>query len=302
MFGANHLKPAIIAEHPEYIVVRDEKIPCASKENIVLKPAGIAIIAKHYFQKYGILIVVCPVFLKIDELAQKIKDYLLFAAKTYPSAHQIGFIFISHDDPDDIFGHALPIFWEKVQTEQHLFFLDTTQYLGETRAEQIKSGVHAFRQQLLSSIPNLKLWSIFGRRQIDYSSCYTDALVILKDSLLAPSFKALAERKIKETQSDVTIFYAPEIVLRTAQVASYLEKSHADFTQLIHCYRAQSKKPQEILADFRARFDEPMEVNGVTKKFGTFTLFKAQEYAVDIERQKVAESLVSSVLRIINST
>ena len=297
MRSHNNAKPAILSEHQDYFVVNDVHIPVPSKENIILKPSGIAIIARHYFQKYGIIIRVCGDFLKIDQLAEKIRDYFSSVRKEFPSAKKIGFIFISNDDPDDIFGHALPMIWEKNNEEEHLFFLDTTQYLGQTVSHKLTVGVQAFRQLLLSLMPNLKLWSIFGCRQIDCSSCYIDALVILRDALRIPSLKAIVSTKIKESHSDITVFYAPEILLRTAQVGSYPEKSHADLACFIRERRLAVGSRPETLSEFRARFDASVELHSATKKFGTFTLFKAQKYAVDIERQKLADSFVSDALR-----
>lgn len=290
-------KPVIIEEQNEYILVRDDHIPGDSKENIVLKPHGIDIIANAYFRKYGIVILACHLFLKINELAQHVCHFLVSAKTRFPGARKIGFIFISSDDPDDIFGHALPMMWEKEGAREHLFFLDTTQYLGETDEHRIKQNVQAFRHQLLSSMPHLKLWSIFGRRQIDYSSCYTDALVMLKDALLLPSLKAIVERKIKEACVDLTIFYAPEVLLRTAQVVSYLQRSHADLTHVICEHRAVFQKPSKTLGMFREQFDVSVEVNGVPKKFGTFTLFKARKYVADIENRKLAKEMVAGVFQ-----
>ncbi len=297
MRSDNNAKPAILSEHQDYFVVNDAHIPAPCKENIILKPSGIEIIAQHYFQKYGVIIRVCGEFLKIHLLAEKIRDYLSSAKKALPSAKKIGFIFISNDDPDDIFGHALPMIWEKNNKEEHLFLLDTTQYLGQTDSHKLTVGVQAFRKALSSFMPDLKLWSIFGCRQIDYSSCYTDALVILRDGLRIPSLKAVVDAKIKEANSDVTVFYAPEILLRTAQVGSYPEKSHADLASFICGHRLAVGSKPETLGEFRARFDTSVELHGATKKFGAFALFKARQYAVDIERQKLAGSLVSDVLR-----
>lgn len=297
MRSDNNAKPVVLSEHQHYFVVNDAHIPTTSKENSILKPSGMEIIARHYFQQYGVVIRICGAFLKINKLAEKIQDYLSSAKKAFPGATKIGFVFISNDDPDDIFGHALPMIWEKNNNEEHLFFLDTTQYLGQTVSHKLTVGVQAFRQALSSLMPNLKLWSIFGRRQIDYSSCYTDALVMLRDALRIPSLKTVVETKIKETHLDITVFYAPEILLRTAQVGSYPETSHADPACFIReCRLAVASKP-ETLREFRARFDTPVELHGATKKFGAFTLFKARQYAVDIERQNLAESLASSVLR-----
>jgi hypothetical protein len=302
------VKPKKLSEHPDYFVVYDSQIPIRSKENIILKPSGMEIIAKHYFQKYGVIILVCPEFLKIDQLAEKIQDYLLMAKKAYShfktlgasqgEAMKVGFIFISNDDPDDIYGHALPMIWEKTNQEEHLFFLDTTQYLGETVAHKLEDGVQAFRKKLLSLIPGLKLWSVFGCRQIDYSSCYTDALVTLRDGLRVPVFKLLCDAKVKEiVKNDLIVFHAPDCLLRTAQVASYPEKSHADLHAVIRMRCKGNEEKSETLVQFRNRFDVPVEVNAIPKKFGTFTLFKARQYVAYVEHRALAKQMVAGVFQ-----
>ncbi len=273
--------PVILSEHQDYFVVNDSHIPTPSKENIILKPSGLAIIAQLYFQKYGVVIRICGEFLKINRLAEKIRDYVCAAKNQFPAAQKICFIFISNDDPDDIFGHALPMIWQKEGAQEHLFFLDTTQYLGETGA--VKPGIREFRLQLLSLMPNLKLWSIFGRRQIDYSSCYTDALVVLRDGLRVPSFMSCLDNKIKEHSDDISIFYVPEFLLRSAQTGSYPEKSNADLECVIRTRCERNEKKSETLGEFRHRFSASVDVNGKAKQFCLFTLCKAKQYATTIE-------------------
>lgn len=307
MRSDSNAKPVVLSEHQHYFVVNDAHIPTSSKENIVLKPSGLAIIAQHYFQKYGIVIRICGESLKIQMIADKIHAYLSTAKKDFPKINKMGFIFISDNDPDDIFGHALPIIWEKNHGEEHLFFLDTTQYLAATHFNPntfcFSKGfedVVAFRKKLLCLQPNLKLWGMFGCRQIDYSSCYTDALVMLRDGLRMSSMKDGVNAKVKEVvPGDITVFYAPEQLLRTAQIGSYpVKKAQADLSCVIRLCCDGSDTKTETLEQFRNRFSESVSVKEEVKQFGTFTLFKAKQYAIDIERQKLAESLVSSVLRL----
>lgn len=300
MKNAESEKLAIIEAHSEYMLVHDDVIPCASKQNIVLTVCGLEIIARNYFRKYGIIIRICPEFLKIDKLAEKMFVCLSAARNEFPDANKIGFIFVGEDDPNDVFGHALPIIWERASDGEHLFFLDTTQYLGATvfnknAFENIEAfeAVQIFRKKLLSLMPTLRLWGMLGCRQIDYSSCYADALVVLRDGLRVTSLKQLAELKLKETSADITVFYAPEILLRTAQIGSFPEKSFADLTCLI---RKNSQGLPETLDAFRRKFEVDVMVRGNPKKFGAFTLFKARQYAMDIERANLSKSLVSSVL------
>lgn len=280
------IKPVKLSEHPDYFVVRDSHIPADDKTNIILKPSGIEIIAKEYFQKYGVVICVCKAFLKINALAEKIHAYLSAAKNEFSSVNKIGFIFISNDDPDDVFGHALPMIWEKDNQEEHLFFLDTTQYLGETLSHKLTVGVQAFRKKLLSLMPQLKLWSVFGCRQIDYSSCYTDALVVLRDGLRTPSLLSLLKTKIKARHADITIFYQPEILLRTAQIGSYPEKSCANLESVIRLREKAGEKSPETLEQFRDKFNKMVDVRGDKKQFCAFTLFKAKQYVEKTEKEK----------------
>ena len=99
--------------HPNYWVVQDPQIPIEPKQNIVLKPNGLQIIARHYHQKYGITILAHQEYIKISALAEKIHAIILKLKTDSPALSKVGLIFISNDDPDDIFGHALPMIWEK---------------------------------------------------------------------------------------------------------------------------------------------------------------------------------------------
>src|SRR3990167_10767837 len=205
-----------ISDDPDYAVVEDARIPLRVQQNIILRPPALKVIADYYFKKYQIIIHVASASSTIENLAEHISQLLSNAKTLYPTAQQIGFIFISYDDPDDVYGHALPILWQKENEQEHLFFLDSTEYL-KNRPE---SSFRHFCNQLKTTMPQLRLWTIFGCRQLDYSSCYTDALVVLKDSLRVPSFKSIVENKIKEIRENVMIFYAPEILLKTAQIGS----------------------------------------------------------------------------------
>lgn len=105
-------KPTILQENPFYYLVRDEHIPCEPKQNIVLKPLALEMLAKHYFEKHHVHIIVCDAFLKMDHLFDAICRFVADFKMRNPGCNQVGFIFISADDPDDIFGHALPMIWE----------------------------------------------------------------------------------------------------------------------------------------------------------------------------------------------
>lgn len=279
---AEEKKPTILQDHPLYYLVNDMHIPYEYKNNIILKPTALKMLAARYFDKYNIRIQVCDIFLKIDTLAEAIFQSISDFKKRHPGVRQAGFIFISGDDPDDVFGHALPMIWERdSEGVEHLFFLDTTQYLGETNPDKIRPGVQAFQMQLML---HFKLWSVFGVRQIDYSSCFTDALVVLKDGLRNSSFKALITPKIKlvPTAPGVTTFYLPELLLKTAQMGSLPMRSLADFDKLI--------SPHLSLRVFREKYDTPVFVGGEKKQFGTFTLFKVMKYAMRVNQMALGEA------------
>jgi len=240
--------------------------------NIIFRTTALQKIANEYLKKYQVLIYVHSVPTTIDCLTAHIITALSETRKQYSNAHQIGFIFCDRSDNDDVYGHALPMIWQKEGAQEHLFFLDSGQFLGDI----FKEDAIRFRVSLRNIMSQMQLWSIFGRRQIDYSSCYTDALVVLKDGLRAPSFKALVERKLNAALSTSTlkIFYAPEILLKTAQIGSYAEKSHANPNEVID----MSNAVPVTLEAFRQQYHLPVTIDNQKKLFGTFTLFKAQEY------------------------
>lgn len=283
----------IIEDHPEYIIVEDARIPGQNKKNIILKYPGLCVMARYYFQKYHIVIDIEPTYLLLDALAQVICRRLQQTRIQYASFHQIGIILMSKEDQDGVYGHALPMLWQKDQITQqeYLFFLDTCQLLGDASAISLP-------KQMKRLMPNIQLWSVFGQRQLDYSSCYTDALVTLKDALRVKSFKELAETKIHATLPDITFFYAPEILLKTAQIGSFIEKSHANLKCIMHYHRKKNRdgKPMQVmmpvsLDTFRQKYDiQTISKNGAQKCFGAFTLFKSKKYTEIIEREQADKS------------
>lgn len=160
------------------------------------------------------------------------------------------------------------------------------QDLGQTDPAKMKQGIREFQMALAR---HFKLWSVSGVRQIDYSSCFTDALVVLKDALQCASFKALVSPKVKSVELGVTLFYLPEILLKTAQIASLPVRSLADLDQMV--------RSGVSLREFRKAHDVPVMLNGQSKQFGAFTLFKVQKLAVNVERMALADTLVESVFR-----
>ena len=261
----------LVSDELDYVVVKDPRIPFTT-HNIIFRASALQVIANRYRDQYGIIIQVISAPLKINVLARHIDAQLIEAKQKFPAADQIGFIFISDDDPDDVYGHALPMIWQREESREHLFFLDTTQYLSDL----LQQCAIDFRCQLKKIIPQLQLWGIVGGRQRDYSSCYTDALVVLKDGLCVSSFKLLAERKLNLALSTpaLNIFFAPEMLLKTAQIHSYVEASEANLnTVVLSCDETPT-----TLAAFRRQFDLPVTVNQSQKLFGTYTLFKPECY------------------------
>lgn len=263
----------LISDESNYVVVRDVRIPFAM-DNIIFRNSALKDIANYYFNKYGIIIQVASTPSKIDKLADDIHVFLNDTKQQFPAANQIGFIFISNDDPDDTYGHALPMIWQREDAREHLFFLDTTQYLSDLS----QPCSIDFRCRLAEIMPQLQLWGIVGGRQRDYSSCYTDALVMLKDGLRVPSFKALVENRVNVTVSTpaLKIFFAPELLLKTAQIHSYVEKS-------------MGTEQPVTLAAFRQQYDLPILVKEERKFFGTYTLFKPEHYLRILHEQAEKE-------------
>lgn len=275
-----------LVRRPGYVLVHDPRIPVYNPFNVILMPEGMLEIARYYHEKYGVIIQVIPEDMTIDQLAARIQRAISEARTHYPDAHQIGFIFRSVDDPEDPYGHALPMIWQRENERDHLFFLDTCQYLGG-ESEPVKR----FRAQLLS--PTVQLWTVLGTRQIDYSSCYTDALIVLKDALKKPSFREFIAPKIKKSDSSLNAFFLPEELLRTAQVDSYLQKSGADLKKII-CWipekdrngKLTGKLQPETLEALKKRNDIAVSWRGLVRLFGFFAVKKGYQFASWLEHRR----------------
>jgi len=274
----------IIAEYDDYWVVYDRNIPGELKNNIVLNAQGMMKIANYYQKKYGIEILVDPSPITIEILAAKITALLHRVKQEYPRHQKMGFIFISMDDSNDLLGHALPMIFERDNTQEHLFFLDTSEFFN-TVTGVVKDKICLFQQSLQAQHPQLHLWRIFGCRQLDYSSCYIDAMVMLKDGLRVPSFKLLVENRVFQKIDNITIFYAPPLLIRTAQIGSFFEKSQVALTDRID--RFNTKKASITVEAFKRQYDiTVLDPNGNQKNVGLFTIKKGQRYAALIQKMQ----------------
>lgn len=277
------INPTLLSEFPNYYLVYDPKISIPEKQNIILKPHALVKIADYYFKKYAIKIHIHTTFIKISNLADLVHLNIQNIKNNYPELTRAGFVFMSDDDPDDQFGHALPMLWEKESNgKEHIFFLDTTQLLGKT---DFDPTITAFRKKLYLLNPDRELWAMYGKRQIDYSSCYTDALVILKDALCQFSLKALVKIK-KKHHDQLTEFYMPEILCRTTQPLSLLNKSQSDENKIVHFHHEKNTEKQTTSVTLKMwveQYSDFVTVNGGSKRFGTFALFKARKYVEKLD-------------------
>ena len=277
---------------PYYTIVEDGQISTKNKENIILSPAGLRYFADYYRRKYHITILIEEAPIELASLPERIN--CIISVCLDKNLSMAGFIFISKQDPEDAFGHALPMVWERDNHQMHLFFLDTMQWLGE--ADENKNDfleIKKCRENIRMQTPGVKLWSMMGQRQVDYSSCYTDALVILRDALRATSFKRIIEKNTQNVmENDITLFLLPEMLLKTTQRLTLLEKQALDMDAMVHLHRNKNTEKKPVgthtpvsLRQWRDRYSvsailRPMagNKNAPKKLFGTFTLFKGKKY------------------------
>jgi hypothetical protein len=149
-----------------------------------------------------------------------------------------------------------------------------------------------FRDRINQRMPNIKIWSHVGTRQADHSSCTIDAMVTLKDGLrIDPSLTVQAQDKFIAQQQGVNLFYMPEGLLKTAQIASFAaDKSKANPDKVMHVHREKDAagkktgvKKLVTLKEFREKYEVPVAVKGETKKFSTYTIKKGKKIAAILD-------------------
>ena len=198
-------------------------------------------------------------------------------------------------------GHANPIIWEKLGEEEHLFFLDSGPFsmnipddkIDSDERSNIKINRHTrelkqFRDTIQAQMPTIKIWVPIGNRQIDYSSCTIDAMVILKDGLRTTgTLTEQAMERISGQQQGVYLFRMPEHLLKTAQISSFVSRdSRANMDEKMHVHHVKNNSGKHTgidedvtLRHFRERYAVPVSVKGEMKFFGSYTIQKGTKIA-----------------------
>ena len=150
-----------------------------------------------------------------------------------------------------------------------------------------------FRQELKRLVPDLDLYSHIGRRQIDMSSCTTDAMIMLRDGLrLTAPLTEIAESKQVNQVGELSLFHMPEELLKTAQIGSYPEKSKADLGKPVHVKHIKDqdgkRTGEEVsitLGSFRDKYDVTVRTPRGQKKVGSYTVHKGELFSEIIKKR-----------------
>ncbi len=203
--------------------------------------SGAEIIAKHYFNKYGVQIVIVDHSKIVENGDNLLKRFQAFCTDTLPhyslnNNSAIGFV-LMHDT-----NHAVPVLISCENDKNYMVVFDSTS--GPRRKGYIA---------IANLVPHFKVLLNDGTRQADNGSCVTDALSILKDALritqLATNIEAHKSVSIdtltpsperqnsfaaaRLNQPNLGLFNMPEPLLKTAQISNYVIKADANLDTVI---------------------------------------------------------------------
>lgn len=114
-----------------YKTVQDDSLPpsLGSTQNIVLTLPGMQALSVYYKNKYNVDIF--PIGITMDNAAERLSK-LIQEIKQSISQDFYRCAFILHQLDAGHHGHSMTVIWEKQGEQDHLFFLDSGQFLGNT--------------------------------------------------------------------------------------------------------------------------------------------------------------------------
>ena len=196
-------------------------------------PSGVSLLCNHYSRKYKINL---HLFDLRDKIINPDSGYQMFSYfsqsesfKSLPNNSLSGFV-LNHGQ-----YHSIPVLVLKQDGETNIVSFDST------------SGARIrgyFR--IAKLFPDATFYLNSGSRQVDSSSCITDAICILKEALQLNKLLEILKAKKHDTHPSLQpsqsrffsidrpqnfiLFHMPEQLMLTAQKASYITDANSDLS------------------------------------------------------------------------
>jgi hypothetical protein len=206
---------------------------------------GLKLVLEYYKKKYAI----ADIF-----LGQGYYDFCNVIKQKKTTTEDFRFVYLYQ-----LSRHIVPIFYLKEADNEIILIAES---LGKSTTVYTDLALYFLYTILPKSFPNIPIYSIAMPRQIDQSSCYTDALVFIRDIMAqhenkffkSPQLvKKLMSRAVKEEASNR--FYTvllPDELLKTAQSRRFFTAHHqASDDPIVHIRRDGIS---ESIIQFRSRY------------------------------------------------
>lgn len=191
-------------------------------QGIQLKEKGMELLIEYYNEKYATNITLLT-DKSLSDFAKNV-NYHLAIARATPNNHRLAFVCVM------INFHAIPIIYLKEQDQEGILIADSQ---GDTTC---------FEAKLLQKSTNIPVYVVTERRQADYYSCYTEAIIFARDATgkekktqayRIPSLLALLKERSKQ-EIDYHSVLLPDELLKTAQIAGFIQRNKERSNRKVH--------------------------------------------------------------------
>lgn len=261
-------------------------------KSVLLREEGIKLVVQYYREKYDVNIIMN------DSLYAQDQGFMEMVKQGRAGEGDFRCAYILRG-----LRHATPVFYIKSGDREGFFIPDSQGRMHKHNYGQVNSIIDEF---LSVHFPDIPIFVTEDIRQSDLISCYTDALVFLRDvtakkentyfksahllgqlesrskEQVVEIISGLSEKKIKVKLKQALL---PDELLKTAQISKFVEanKSKAKNPNVIH---VRKDGVEENLTQFRERYTatktDKRQYNGYLRKKGLkYSQIIIQQYYKD---------------------
>ncbi len=264
-------------------------------KGVLLRDKGMQLIAQFYREKYDVNVIMDNnIYCQGQNFMELVKK-----GRAEKGDYRCAYILIG-------LRHATPVFYLKSGNSEGFFIPDSVGRTHEHNYGQVRKIIS---ELLLEHFPEIPIFVTEEIRQADLISCYTDALVFVRDVTAKKEnayFKSAhlvgqLESRATEHVADVSTGFSekkitlkkaflPDELLKTAQISAFVEdnKSKEKNPSIIHVLKDGT---QENLAQFRERYSKTKD----GKTYNGYLRNKGLKYSQIIIQQYYKNQLIEEL-------
>ncbi|MBL7479419.1 hypothetical protein [Legionella bononiensis] len=267
---------------------------------VLLRDKGMKLIAQYYREKYDINVIMD------NNIYNQGQDFMELVKKgrAEQGDYRCAYILIG-------MRHATPVFYLKSGNSEGFFIPDSMGRTNDHNYGQVRRIISELILEHFPAMPNpaIPIFVTEEIRQADLISCYTDALVFVRDvtakkenayfksAHLVGQLESRATEQVADVSTDfsekkITLKKAllPDELLKTAQISAFVEdnKSKEKNPSIIH---VRKDGTQENLAQFRERYTKTKD----GKPYNGYLRNKGLKYSQIIIQQYYKNQLIEEL-------